>query len=99
HVLGGLPITRVGQHDGYRRVDAESVAHLFDLVTVCTFETVHRDHERHAAPLEEVHGGEAGLQSARVGDHDRAESALGQLLPHEPETFLPRGAAQVQNET
>src|SRR5690606_32281529 len=50
-----------------------------------------------AALLEEVDRREALLQAPGVGEDDRAERALAELVPHEPEAFLAGRAEQVQH--
>ena len=56
----------------------------------CALEAVDRHHERRAALLEVVDRREAVGQPAGVGQHHRAERAVRQLVPEEPEPVLAR---------
>jgi hypothetical protein len=61
-------------------------------------EDVDRDDERHAALLEPADHVEAGVQAPGVDQHDRAEGALEQAVPQEPEALLPGRAEQVEHQ-
>ncbi|GAA3074028.1 hypothetical protein GCM10020000_68750 [Streptomyces olivoverticillatus] len=79
-------------------VEVERVAHGFLGVPLGAVEAVDGQGEGDAAPLEVVDGGEAVREPPGVGQHDRAERALGQLVPQEPEALLAGGAEQVEDQ-
>jgi hypothetical protein len=56
------------------------------------------DDEGNAALLVVVHGREAVGEPPGVGEDHGAERAAGQLIPHEPESFLARRTEQVERQ-
>src|SRR5262245_40850626 len=74
------------------------MADLADVVELNPVEAVDADHEWEVAALEEIERAEAVVQPAGVGQHDRADRADGQLVPHEPEPVLARRAEQIQDQ-
>ena len=65
----------VAQHDGHLGLEVDRRPYLLGFVAVRPVELVDGDDESDAAPLEEVDGGEAVVEAAGVGEHDRAERA------------------------
>jgi hypothetical protein len=97
-LLDGLPVPGVAHHQGHVLVEVEGLADGAGRVARRSLEAVDADHERDGAPLEVVDGGEAVLQAPGVGQHDGAQRALGQLVPHEPEPLLAGRAEEVQHQ-
>src|SRR3954463_2088248 len=62
----------VAAHDRDLRREVDGGADLLGVIAVPPVELVDRDDESEAALLEEVHGRETVLQSARVGEDHRA---------------------------
>src|SRR2546425_1135464 len=79
-------------------VDVERLTHLRNVVELDAVEAVNADNKRNVAAFEEIESGETVVQSPGVGQHDRADRTAGQLVPHEPESVLARGAEQVQDQ-
>lgn len=97
-LLHRLAFAGVAQQQRNVVVEVEGLADGVHGMAGGAVEAVDGDEEGDGAPLEVVHGGEAVLEAAGVGQHDRAERALGQLVPHEPEPLLPGRAEQVQHQ-
>lgn len=97
HQRSGTGIARVAADDRDIRFEVQGGPHFLRIVVVRPVELVDRHDERGAAPLEEVERREAVLQPPGVGQDHRAERAVGQLVPHEPEAVLAGRAEQVQD--
>lgn len=89
--------TGVAAHDRDVGVEVDRGAHLLGVVAVRAVELVDRDDETEAALLEEVDGRETVLQSPGVGEDHRAERALGEFVPHEPEPLLSGRSEQIED--
>ncbi len=97
-VAADRPPAQVAHQDRDVRVEVERVTDLGNGAFLPAVEAVDADHEGDAAVLEEVDGRETALQSPGVRQNDRAERAVDQVVPHEPEAFLARCAEEVHHQ-
>src|SRR5215469_11729139 len=67
-------------------------------MTPLAVEAVHGDHEGKALGLEVVDRWKAVSQPPLVGHDDGTKGAVSEVIPHEPESLLPRCAKQVHDE-
>ena len=76
----------------------QRLAHLGNGIPWGAVELVHRDEKWQVAVFEEVDRGEAVLQAPAVDQDHRADRAAHQVVPHEPESALPRSTEQVEHQ-
>src|SRR5271165_5279079 len=97
----------IGRRPTVARIDVDDwnvvgqrqrLAHLGNRIRWGAVELVDRDEKWHVAVFEEVDRGEAVLQAPTVNQDDRADCAAHQVVPHEPESALPRSAEQVKDQ-
>jgi hypothetical protein len=98
HLLHRVAPPRIAEQHGDARVQVERDLDVVWLVARGIVEAVDRHHERCAALLEVIDGREAVRQSPRVGQHHRADRAVRELVPHEPEALLAGRAEQVEDQ-
>jgi hypothetical protein len=98
HLLHRVTLPCVAEHHRHARVQVEGDLDVAGLVARGTVEAVDRHHERRAALLEVIDGREGVRQPPRVGEHHRADRAVRELVPHEPEALLAGRAEQVQDQ-
>jgi hypothetical protein len=80
------------------RVEVQRNADVLGVVAGSAVKGVDGHDEGQLAPLEVIDGREAVAQAAGIGQDHGTERAIGQVVPHEPETILARGAEQVQHQ-
>jgi hypothetical protein len=95
-VTHGDPRPRVERDQWDVVTDGERPTDVVEIMREHAVKDVDSDHEWEADLLEEVNGGIAIVQAPGVDDDQRAESTLDQVVPHEREPILARGAEQVQ---
>src|ERR1700722_865063 len=99
HLLNGLALPRVAQHDRDLGAKAQCDPDVFRLEPRSAVKAVDGDDEGRAVPLEVVDGGEAVGNPSRVSEYHGTQRADRQLVPHEPETLLPGSAEQVKHKS
>ena len=96
--LGGVAVARVHGDQRYVVGQGERLGDLVQRVLRPALELVDRHDERHVLRLEVVQGREGGVEPGGVDQHDRADRASDQVVPHEPEALLARRTEQVEDE-
>jgi hypothetical protein len=98
-LLDRAALPGVTEHGRDLRVEVQRDTDVFGVIAGGAVKGVDGHDERQLASLEVIDGREAVAQAAGIGQHDGSERAVGQVVPHEPEPVLTRGAEQVQHES
>ena len=96
--LGGLAVPRVDRDDRHLGGQCQGVRDLVERVLLDALELVDRHDERQPLVLEVVQRRERLVQAGGVDQDDRPDRAQAQVVPHEPEAALARGAEEVEDE-
>src|SRR5215469_6240428 len=98
YIAAGCPASRIAPHNGHATGKAQRLRDRFQLVMVRAVKAVHRDDEGDVVALEIVDRWKAVREPTLVRQHYRAERAVGQVVPHEPESPLTRGPEEVDKQ-
>ena len=96
--LGAAPVPGVGEEHGDVGRHGQGLPHVFQLVLLVAVEEVDGHHEGHTVALHVVDRREAVGQPVGVDQHDGPDRSPDEVVPHELEAVLPRGAEQVEDQ-